>query len=355
MNALIHELSESRDNFSYIHSQSKRDTLTTSVLQYIKSKKTPKINTLLIDKCLYIVVGTHGSMLTNANSDIGALKTIKIPRNLNVYRLPQTQYGVCSYSESNYHKNIYETLLYGVLNKPSNTISLLQNIAHKLFDYNDQLELNTLNPKVKINDNLVRYSHFKQYTKDNIPEISYFKGASNDIMMDKVIIIEIYVKSGKLVVEDNNIFIVHPSYSFEDSISLLDYIDPFLFVYNNRVLYLHYKLSDVIKFLQHTKIKSLIMIDLSCSIGNKDNTFKIIENSERLEKKQIITETVNGKIIPKRRPVVMSKSRRLVNEFTAQYTRRRTGQRSYFNKNEMFYPPINVLSRHQSLKNKSYA
>jgi hypothetical protein len=190
----------------------------------------------------------------------------------------------------------------------------------------------------------VRYSHFKQYTKDNTPEISYFKGS--DVMMDKVIIIEIYVESGKLIVNDN-IFIVHPSYSFEDSISLLDYIDPFLYNYNNQVLYLHYKLSDVIKFLQHTKIKSLIMIDLSCSNGNKDNTFKILEDASRLEKKQIIT---------KHRPVVMSKSRRLVNKFTAQHTRRRTGQRSYFNKNEMFYPPINVLSRHQSLTaHQSYA
>jgi hypothetical protein len=95
----------------------------------------------------------------------------------------------------------------------------------------------------------------------------------------------------------------------------------------------------VIKFLKDTKVKSLIMIDLSCSSGNKDNTFKILEDASRLEKKQIIT---------KERPVVMSKSRRVVNIFTAKHTRRKTGQRSYFNKNEMFYPPINVLSRHQS-------
>lgn len=208
-------------------------------------------------------------------------------------------------------KYMYETLLYNISENTS-----LESIAHKLFDYNDQLELNMIQPR-----DPVRYSHFRQYTKDNIPEISYFKGASNDIMMDKGIIIEIYVESGNLIVKDN-IFIVHPSYLFEDSINLLDYIDPFLYVYNNRVLYLHYKLSDVIKFLQHTKVKSLIMIDLSCSIGNKDNTFKILENSERLEKKQIITETVNGKIILQRRPVVMSKSRRLVNKFTAQHTRR---------------------------------
>jgi hypothetical protein len=299
------------------------------------------MNTLLIDKALYIVVGTHGSMLTNDN--IGALKTIKIPRSLNVYRLPQTQYGVCSYNDTAAKKYIYETLLYHISDKEKS----LESIAHKLFDYNDQLELNMIQPK-----DPVRYSHFKQYTKDNIPEISYFKGS--DIMMDKVIIIEIYVESGKLIVNDN-IFIVHPSYSFEDSISLLDYIDPFLYNYNNRVLYLHYKLSDVIKFLQHTKVKSLIMIDLSCSNGNKDNTFKILEDASRLEKKQIITKTVNGKMIPQHRPVVMSKSRRLVNKFTAQHTRRRTGQRSYFNKNEMFYPPINVLSRHQSLMNQSYA
>ena len=343
MNALIKELSEQRDNFSYTHSQSKRDPLITSVLQYIKSKKTPKINTLLINKALYIVVGTHGSMLTN--DDIGALKTIKIPRSLNVYRLPQTQYGVCSYNDTIYKKYMYETLLYNISEKETS----LESIAHKLFDYNDQLELNMIQPR-----DPVRYSHFKQYTKDNIPEISYFKGSSKDIMMDKVIIIEIYLDNGKLIVNDN-IFIVHPSYSFEDSISLLDYIDPFLYNYNNRVLYLHYKLSDVIKFLQHTKLKSLIMVDLSCSSGNKDNTFKIIENSERLEKKQIITETVNGKNIPQRRPVVMSKSKRVVNKFTAHHTRRRTGQRSYFNKNEMFYPPINVLSRHQSTLHQSYA
>ena len=120
---------------------------------------------------------------------------------------------------------------------------------------------------------------------------------------------------------------------------MLDYIDPFLYNYNNKVLYLHYKLSDLIKFLKDSKLKSLIMIDLSCSSGHKDNTFKIIEDASRLEKKQIITKQI---------PVVMSKSRRIVNKFTAQHSRRKTGQRSYFNKNEMFYPPINVLSRHQS-------
>jgi hypothetical protein len=333
MNELINELMVPRINFSFTNSQSKREPLITSVLQYIKSKKKPKLNTLLIDKCLYIIVGTHGSMLTNDYS----YKTIKIPSNLSIYRLPQTQYGVCSYNDTATKKYMYETLLYHIPEK--DILTPLESISRKLFDYNDQLELNMIQPKDPL-----RYSHFRQYTKDNIPEISYFKG--NDIMMDKVIIIEIYVKSGKLVVEDN-IFIVHPSYSFEDSISLLDYIDPFLYNYNNGVLYLHYKLADIIKYVQHKKVKSLIMIDLSCSSGNKDNTFKILEDATRLEKKQIITETVNGKIIPQRRPVVMSKSRRLVNKFTAQHTRRRTGQRSYFNKNEMFYPPINVLSRHQ--------
>lgn len=327
MNELINELKLSRDNFSYTHSQSKRDPLITSVLQYIKSKRTPKMNTLFIDKCLYIIIGTHGSMLTNNN--MGALKTIKIPRNLNIYRLPQTQYGVCSYNDTAAKKYMYETLLYQIPEK--NILTSLESISRKLFDYNDQLELNMIQPR-----DPVRYSHFRQYTKDNIPEISYFKGS--DIMMDKVIIIEIYIENGNLIVNDN-VFVVHPSYSFEDSISLLDYIDPFLYNYNNKVLYLHYKLSDLIKFLKDSKLKSLIMIDLSCSNGHKDNTFKIIEDASRLEKKQIIT---------KERPVVMSKSRRIVNKFTAQHSRRKTGQRSYFNKNEMFYPPINVLSRHQS-------
>ena len=327
MNELINELKLSRDNFSYTHSQSKRDPLITSVLQYIKSKRTPKMNTLFIDKCLYIIIGTHGSMLTNNN--MGALKTIKIPRNLNIYRLPQTQYGVCSYNDTAAKKYMYETLLYHIPEK--NILTSLESISRKLFDYNDQLELNMIQPR-----DPVRYSHFRQYTKDNIPEISYFKGS--DIMMDKVIIIEIYLENGNLIVNDN-VFVVHPSYSFEDSISLLDYIDPFLYNYNNKVLYLHYKLSDLIKFLKDSKLKSLIMIDLSCSSGHKDNTFKIIEDASRLEKKQIITKQI---------PVVMSKSRRVVNKFTAQHSRRKTGQRSYFNKNEMFYPPINVLSRHQS-------
>ncbi len=329
MNALIKELDTRVDTFSYSPSQSKRDPLIISVLQYIKSRKKPKMNTLFIHNNLYIIIGTHGSMLTNAESDIGALKTIKIPRNLNVYRLPQTQYGVCSYNDTATKKYMYETLLYHISDKEKS----LESITHKLFDYNDQLELNMIQPR-----DPVRYSHFKQYTKDNIPEISYFKGSAKDIMMDKVIIIEIYVDNGKLIINDN-IFIVHPSYSFEDSISLLDYIEPFLYNYSNRVLYLHYKLSDVIKFLQHTKLKSLIMIDLSCSSGNKDNTFKILEDSGRLEKKQLLHK--GGQ-------VVMSKSRRVVNTFTAQHTRRKTGQRSYLNKNEMFYPPMNVLSRHQS-------
>ena len=327
MNDLINELRLSRDNFSYTHSQSKRDPLITSVLQYIKSKNKPKVNTLFINHNLYIVIGTHGSMLTNDN--MGALKTIKIPRNLNIYRLPQTQYGVCSYNDTAAKKYMYETLLYHIPEK--DILTPLESISRKLFDYNDQLELDMIQPR-----DPVRYSHFRKYTKDNIPEISYFKGS--DIMMDKVIIIEIYLENGKLIVNDN-IFIVHPSYSFEDSISLLDYIDPFLYNYNNKVLYIHYKLSDVIKFLKDTKLKALIMIDLSCSSGNKDNTFKILEDASRLEKKQIITKQI---------PVVMSKSRRVVNTFTAQYTRRKTGQRSYFNKNEMFYPPINVLTRHQS-------
>jgi hypothetical protein len=326
------------DNFS---SHSKRDPLIISVLEYIKSKKRTRINTLFIHKELYIVVGTHGSMVTNDNS----YKTIKIPSKLNIYRLPQTQYGVCSYNDSIYKKYIYETVLYEILNTPSTTISLLKGIAHKLFDYNDQIQLNMIQPR-----DPVRYSHFKRYTKDNIPDISYFKGESKDVMMDKVIIIEIYVNNGALVVEDN-IFIVNPKYTFEDSISLLDYIDPFLYVYNNHVLYLHYKLSDIINFLQGTTLKKLIMIDLSCSSGHKDNTFKIIEDAAGLEKKQNISP---------HKPAIMSKSMRVVNAFTAQHTRRKTGARSYFNKNEMFYPPINVLAQHslaqhQSLAHQSYA
>ena len=334
MNALIKEFNIRKEDFSYTHS--KRDPLIMSVLEYIKSKKKTRINTLFIHSELYIVVGTHGSMLTNDNS----YKTIKIPSKLNVYRLPQTQYGVCSYNDSIYKKYIYETVLYEILNKPSTTISLLKGIAHKLFDYNDQLQLNMIQPR-----DPVRYSHFKRYTKDNIPDISYFKGASKDVMMDKVIIIEIYVNNGTLVVEDN-IFIVNPKYTFEDSISLLDYIDPFLYVYNNRVLYLHYKLSDIIHFLQGTSLKTLIMIDLSCSSGHKDNTFKIIEDAAGLEKKQNISP---------HKPAIMSKSMRVVNAFTAQHTRRKTGARSYFNKNEMFYPPINVLAQHSLAQHQSYA
>ena len=326
MNALLKEFDRD-DNFS---SQSKRDPLILGILEYIKSKKKAKINTLFIHNELYIVVGTHGSMMANEYS----YKTIKIPSKLNVYRLPQTQYGVCSYNDIVYKKYIYETVLYDILNKPKpSTISLLKGIAHKLFDYNDQLQLNMIQPR-----DPVRYSHFKRYTKDNIPDISYFKGASKDVMMDKVIIIEIHVNNGVLVVEDN-IFIVNPEYTFEDSISLLDYIDPFLYVYSNHVLYLHYKLSDIIHFLQGTKLKTLVMIDLSCSSGNKDNTFKILENAAGLEKKQNISP---------HRPAIMSKSMRVVNRFTTQHTRRKTGARSYLNKNEMFYPPMNVLARHQS-------
>ena len=93
MNALIKEFESRDDNFSYTHSKS--DPLIMSVLEYIKSKKKTRINTLFIHSELYIVVGTHGSMLANDNS----YKTIKIPSKLNVYRLPQTQYGVCSYND----------------------------------------------------------------------------------------------------------------------------------------------------------------------------------------------------------------------------------------------------------------
>ena len=67
---------------------------------------------------------------------------------------------------------------------------------------------------------------------------------------------------------------------------------PFLYSYKNNILTLKYKLSDIIDFIKHTKIKSLIITDLSCSNGIYEDTFNIIETAERMEKKQVLPENL---------------------------------------------------------------
>jgi hypothetical protein len=350
----------------------KRDKLIESVLKYIKKKTLPDINTLCVHKTdldLYIVVGTHGSMLTNNNTFL--MNTITIPKNLGVYRIPQTQYGVYSYTDMNYKKYVYDLLLHQTEQMPqsrsknvsmsktrskSNTYNILrflQKLQYEMFDFNDSVQYNTIAQKNNFTDK--RFAHFKQYTKDHIPEISYFKG--DDVIMDKILIVKAHVENGQLIMNDK-IYIVHNGYTFTESINLLDYILPFLYSYKNNILSLKYKLSDIMEFIQYSKIKSLIITDLSCSNGNYEDTFNIIENAERMEQKQVLPEKLAERrnknyqwakgeinVIPQHKAVPLSKSRRLANKHTVHHTRKKTGQRSYFNKNEMFYPHINILEK----------
>lgn len=332
----------------------KRDKLIEHVLKYIKKKTLPDINSLFVNKTdLYIIVGTHGSMSTNDNF---LMNTITIPKNMDIFRIPQTQYGVYSYTDIAYKNYIYDLLIHEIEQTPhskSNIHSILhflQKLQYQMFDYNEGVQYNTITHKnVETNK---RFAHFKQYTKNHIPVISYFK--ENDVIMDKILIIEIYVENGQLIMNDK-IYIVHNGNTFENSINLLDYILPFMYSYKNNILYLQYKLSDIIDFIKYTKIKSFIITDLSCSVGRYENTFNIIEYAERIEKKQILPEKsikrrnknyqwAKGEITQSK-AVPMSKSRRLVNKFTAQHTRKQTGQRSYYNKNELSYPHINILER----------
>ena len=371
---IIKEMNHLKENepglqYEISHSQfmkqrtKRRDKLIEYVLKYIKKKTLPDINSLVMHKTdldLYIIVGTHGSMSTNNNNFL--MNTITIPKNLGVFRIPQTQYGVYSYTDIAYKNYVYDLLIHQTEQMPqsrsrsksksklkSNIHSILQylqKLQYQMFDYNEGVQYNTITHKNA--DTSKRFAHFKQYTKDNIPVISYFKEA--DIIMDKILIIEIYVENGQLIMNDK-IYIVSNGYTFENSINLLDYILPFLYSYKNNILYLQYKLSDIIEFIQYSKIKSFIITDLSCSIGRHENTFNIIETAERTEKKQILPEKIAERrdknyqwakgeltVIPQHKAATMSKSRRLVNKFTAQHTRKETGQRSYFNKNEMFAP-----------------
>ena len=343
----------------------RRDKLIESVLKYINKKTLPDINSLVTHKTdLYIIVGTHGSMSNNNNF---LMNTITIPKNMDVFRIPQTQYGVYSYTDIAYKNYVYDLLIHQTEQIPQlrsmsksmsksmsrskpktnihNILQFLQKLQYQMFDYNEGVQYNTITHKNV--ETSKRFAHFKQYTKNHIPVISYFK--EDDVIMDKTLIIEIYVENGQLIMNDK-IYIVHNGNTFENSINLLDYILPFMYSYKNNILYLQYKLSDIIDFIQYTKIKSLIITDLSCSVGRYENTFNIIETAERTEKRQILPEKMaerrnknyqwaKGEIeITQPKAVPMSKSRRLVNKFTAQHTRKQTGQRSYFNKNEMFGP-----------------
>jgi hypothetical protein len=329
----------------------RRDKLIEHVLKYIKKKTLPDINSLVTHKTdMYIIVGTHGSMSINNNNF--SMNTISIPKNMDIFRIPQTQYGVYSYTDIAYKNYVYDLLIHEIeqtpqLNSKSKSkhsiLHFLQKLQYQMFDYNEGVQYNTITHKNV--ETSKRFAHFKQYTKNHIPVISYFK--ENDVIMDKILIIEIYVENGQLIMNDK-IYIVHNGNTFKNSINLLDYILPFMYSYKNNILYLQYKLSDIIDFIQYTKIKSFIITDLSCSVGRYENTFNIIETAERIEKKQILPEKLikrrdknyqwaKGEIIQSK-AIPMSKSRRLVNKFTAQHTRKKTGQRSYFNKNEMFEP-----------------
>jgi hypothetical protein len=155
-----------------------------------------------------------------------------------------------------------------------NILRFLQKLQYEMFDYNDSVEYNTISHKNNFTSK--RFSHFKQYTQDHIPEISYFK--ENDVIMDKILIVNINVENDQLIINDK-VYIIHDEYNFAHSINLLDYILPFLYSYKNNILTLKYKLSDIIEFIKHSKIKSLIITDLSCSNGIYEDTFNIIENT----------------------------------------------------------------------------
>jgi hypothetical protein len=359
----LNELSDSGIEYSYSYDEHMKEPnpLITSVLNYIRESPKPSISSLLTHKNeLYIIIDTHGMMRTNEYE----LQTIRVPKSLNIYRLPQTQYGVCSYTNPIYTRNIYDIFQDEINNMPrkrNQTVlfTQLKKIAYTFFLQNESIHHPTIT-----NPNHVQYKHFREYVTNHIPEVSLYNGIEGDIIMDKHIIIEIYVKNGKIVAKDN-IFIVHKNYSFDTCIKLLHYINPKLFIYKNNVIYLYYTLSDVIDFIHQHKVTRLIMADLSCSNSTR-TPYKTLKNARESEQSRVLpanllpilsknNQVPRGKysLKPRLQPALLNATRRHINGHTASVGRRQTGQRSYFPKNHIFTPPYEFYMK-KLQENSSY-
>ena len=366
MNALIQKLNEYSDpgieySYTYDEYMKRPHPLVTSVLNYIREAPRPPIKSVLTHKNeLYIIIGAHGMMRTNEYE----LQTIRVPKTLNIYRIPQTQYGVCSYTGTPYKNKIYDIFQDEINNMPRKRnqtilLSRLKHIAYTFFLQNESIQ-HTMNNQTEA----VEYKHFREYVTDHVPEISLYNGQNGDIIMDKIILIKIYVKNGKLVAEDN-IFIVHNNYSFDTCIKLLNYINPHLFIYKNNEIHLYYKLSDVIDFIHENKVTRLIMADLSCSNSTR-NPYKTLKNAREREQSRIMPEhflphlsknnqVPRGKysVKPRLKSALLNETRRHINAYTASVGRRQTGQRSYFPKNHIFTPPYEFYMK-KLQENSSY-
>jgi hypothetical protein len=357
----LKELSSIEYSYTYDEHMKQPNPLMTVVLNYIREQPRPPISSLLTHKNeLYIIIDTHGMMRTNEYE----LQTIRVPKTLSIYRLPQTQYGVCSYTNPIYTRKIYDIFQDEINNMPrrrNQTILLtqLKKIAYTFFLQNESIHHPTIT-----NPNHVQYKHFREYVTNHIPEISLYNGHEADIIMDKHIIIEIYVKNGKIVANDN-ICIVHKNYSFDSCIKLLHYINPQLFIYKNNVLYLYYTLSDVIDFVTKNKITRLIIADLSCSNSTR-TPYKTLKNTRESEQSRVLPEKLlphlsknnqlpPGKFLikPRLQSALLNGTQRHINAYTASVGRRKTRQRSYFPKNRIFTPPYEFYMKKLE-ENSSY-
>lgn len=364
MNALIKKINEySGQNIEYTYDEyTKRPhPLVTSVLNYIREAPRPPIKSLLTHKNeLYIIIGAHGMMRTNEYE----LQTIRVPKTLNIYRIPQTQYGVCSYTGTPYKNKIYDIFQTKINNMPrkrNQTLLLTQlnKIAYMFFLQNELIQ-HTMNNQTEA----VEYKHFREYVTDHVPELSLYNGQNGDIIMDKNILVKIYVKNGKLVAEDN-VFIVHKNYSFNTCIKLLNYINPYLFIYKNNEIHLYYTLRDIIQFVADHKVTRLIMADLSCSNSTR-SPYKTLKNAREKEQSRVLpanllppltknNQVPRGKysVKPRIKSTLLNETRRHINAHTALVGRKQTGQRSYFSKNRGIIPPYEFYMK-KLQENSSY-
>ena len=246
----------------------------------------PEISDLVVDNTLFIVNFLHGGILDSYGTRFGTKPNyIKIPKNMNLFKLMSSDYASPSCSSDRFISQIKHDLLDAVTSRTQkatrkNNINFMKKILKQLI-HPVKNEMTRIKKFLTTNVRNKNYATNKRYRNSNLHVHRFLEDSTNR----KIIYKEYQINLNKKE-KDYGVFVITPLYP---NIDLMDYID--ITISDTLISFNTNSIFNLIK-----DIKYVLYLDFTCSGVTQliAEYFKPLSGLNRFKKN---AELIEGKSI----------------------------------------------------------
>ena len=246
----------------------------------------PPISDLVVDNTIFIVNFLHGGIIDSYGTRFGTKPNyIKIPKNMNLFKLMSSDYASPSCSSDNFITHIKQDILDAITSRTQkatrkNNINFMKKILKQLIRPVKN-EMTRIKRFLTTNVKNKNYATNKRYRNSNLHVHRFLEDSTNRKIIHKEYQINLNKKE-----KDYGVFVITPLYP---NIDLMDYID-----INISDTFISFNTTTIFNLIKD--IKYVLYLDFTCSGVTQmiEKFFKPLSGLNRFKKN---AELIEGKSI----------------------------------------------------------